>query len=314
MGRDTSAQVVFQRQLTTGDVDGARKSIQEEACSPTDFNSTGHSPMYYATRGNEPGCVSMLYNEYHVSVTNPCTHPRLDADTPVKVACIAGAVEVLHLLHDLGADCAAPCDRLGNVPARYAVTNNQPECLKILVQYGVTLPDVHDHYGNNLVFFAAMKDEPETLKMLHELGMDLAAPCDAYGYTAACFATINEKTACLKVIHECGVDLNEVCDVYQNTPAKWAVSEDMGEALKTLYLLGVDLAQPCDEYQNTPRELAAKEDNEDIDELLEAMLLPDELKPWVCDVCSLENEPTVAACVVCGAKIAKKPVRVQVPH
>ena len=116
------------------------------------------------------------------------------------------------------------------------------------------------------------------------------------------------------MLHECGVDLGAECDPYQNTPAKWAVCEDMQQSLKTLYLCEVDLTAPCDEYEHTPKELAALEDNEEVDELLDAMLLPDDLKPWICEQCGLENQAHLTTCSVCGVKRAKDPRRVLVPH
>lgn len=86
------------------------------------------------------------------------------------------------------------------------------------------------------------------------------------------------------------------------------------EVLKTLYLLGIDLTKPCNENGDMPTDLARAENSEDIAELIEAMLLPDHMKPWICEVCSLENSPEYDMCSVCGAPVPASPVRVQIPH
>lgn len=229
MGKDRDEVVKLQNALSGGDLDTARECLTEKDCSPSDFNSIGYAPAYYAARSVKNGVagIKMLYNEFGVDMTQPCTHPRVDGDLPTKVAVCAGAVDVLKELHAMGAELDGPCDKLSNPPAKFAVTNAHPECLRVLQEIGgVEVKDVYDQYGNNLAFYATQKGQADTLNILSELGLDVSKVCDNYGYTPAAYAAISEKSDCLKVLYELGVDLNIPCDKYGNTPAKWAVSEE----------------------------------------------------------------------------------------
>ena len=314
-GAESQELIEVQQCLAAGNAEDARDMLElGYAPSPMGFNQSGLSLAHYATVGESAECLQLLA-EVGVDLQAPCSSPKLDGATPAAVACREDLPEAMEALLQLGVDAARPCDKFGARPAKVAAINGSVGCLKALHTAGVELRGLAgDRHGASLLFYAVTGAQAAAITALGECGLDCAAVCDRLGFTPACYAATQDTTECLEALRDAGVDLGAPCDRWGRTAARYCVAEDQAASLKLLYLQGVDLRAGCDDAGKPPRALAEADEMPHLVELIDAMLLPLEQKPWKCKQCELENKCEVKSCILCGASRGSNPDRVLVPH
>lgn len=192
----------------------AIKTLEMLSQNNVDFNQISCS-------GLTVPLVAIKYNRPHLLVrlqewgVNLNTSASVEGSTPepyrgrspVHVAAFTGDIQLLQLLHRLGADLTQR-SFFSETAASVAVKNDKSAVLTELHSLGVDLNLAYEHPKSPLVHQAVSYGNMDVLKTLRYLGLSLDAYNDS-GQTPAHIALVNKLPTILKTLHELGADINK---------------------------------------------------------------------------------------------------------
>ena len=153
-----------------------------------------------------------------------------DGRSGLHVAAAEGAIDVIHVLVDAGAQLSGS-DRFGRTPLEEAVRHRQAEAAELLFFHGAILNMKQNDLASLLCHCASMGDTT-MLALLGSVGCDLNTP-DYDGRVALHLACSEGKFDTVKHLLECGVD-TEVHDRWGGTGFSDAESQGHDKVVELL--------------------------------------------------------------------------------
>lgn len=221
------------------------------------------APIHDAVRSGNAKEVRRLLTA-DSSIANAVTST---GDMPLNIACWAGALDVVELLLDAGANIEASNSQ-SMTPLRAAIYMMKPDVVKLLLDRGARTDSSHPMFGSvmNQAFSVTCQKggNPTLVEMLMAHGLQLhAGKVDAMGMAPLDWAVHFGNLAMARLALEHGADARQVSPQLGRPPLVIAVSKGNGEIVDLLLEHGAD-ASSTDQLGYPPSFYAVEQGRKEI--------------------------------------------------
>ncbi len=126
--------------------------------------------------------------------------------TPLHVAVSGGALDIVAVLAEAGADLEAASEVNGARPVHLAADLSDTEMLDLLLALGAN-PNARDAEGRTPLHRAAILGDQESVAVLIDNGANLEAVDERYGATPLSIAALSGKIGSVQALVEAGANL-----------------------------------------------------------------------------------------------------------
>jgi len=204
--------------------------IEVEGCDINQIDSTGNTPLLWATRNGNQGAVEILLGRDGVNPNKPNAHGQ----TPLCCAAKNGHERVVEIL--IGRNDVNPnkSDVFDQTPLSWAAMHGHERVFKILLGRDDVNPNKSDAFGRTPLYWAALYGHEGVVKILlgrNDVEPDKPGWCDR---TPLCCAASRGHEEVVKMLLERG-DVNpDRPDEDGDTPLRCATKEGFQEVVRAL--------------------------------------------------------------------------------